>query len=290
MSIEKGTLYIVATPIGNLGDMSSRAVSVLSAVDVIAAEDTRHSATLLRHFGITTPCIALHEHNEREQLARLLERLHADESVALISDAGTPLVSDPGYHLVSEAVAQGLTVRPLPGASALLAALSVAGLPTDRFVFEGFLPAKSGARCQRLAALASDTRTLVLYESPHRIQATLADMVTEFGGTRRAVLCRELTKLHETVLSHTLDELVVRVATDENQRRGEIVLVVQGAAPRAYESDAESERVLGILLKAVPLKQAAALAAQITGEKKNRLYQQALTLMGKDVAPDRPST
>lgn len=281
MSIEKGTLYIVATPIGNLGDLSARAVAVLSAVDVIAAEDTRHSAILLRHFGITTRCMALHEHNEREQLVRLLARLREGEAVALISDAGTPLVSDPGYHLVAEAVAQGIVVRPLPGPSALLAALSVAGLPTDRFVFEGFLPARSGARRQRLATLAADTRTLVLYESPHRIQATLDDLVAEFGAQRRVVLCRELTKLHETVLAETLASLVVRVAGDENQRRGEMVLIVHGATPRACEGDAESERVLRILLDDLPLKQAAALAAQITGEKRNRLYQQALALLAE---------
>ncbi len=278
MSIEKGTLYIVATPIGNLGDLSARAVSVLSAVDVIAAEDTRHSAILLRHFGIDTRCMALHEHNEREQLVRLLTRLRGGEAVALISDAGTPLVSDPGYHLVAEAVAQGVVVRPLPGPSALLAALSVAGLPTDRFVFEGFLPARSGARRQRLATLATDTRTLVLYESPHRIQATLDDLVAEFGAQRRVALCRELTKLHETVLAETLAGLAARVAGDENQRRGEMVLIVHGATPRASEGDVESERVLRILLDDLPLKQAAALAAQITGEKKNRLYQQALAL------------
>lgn len=287
MSIEKGSLYVVATPIGNLGDMSPRAVSVLSSVDLIAAEDTRHSAILLRHFGITTPCVALHEHNEREQLPRLLERLAAEQSLALISDAGTPLVSDPGYHLVSAAVARGVSVHPLPGPSALVAALSVAGLPTDRFLFEGFLPAKAGARRQRLVALSEQTATLVLYESPHRIQATLADMVEALGGQRRAALCRELTKLHETVLNDTLANLAGRVAADGNQRRGEIVLVVAGAAERANTSEAESERVLRILLAAMPLKQAAAVAAQLTGEKKNRLYQLALAL-SKGEAPARP--
>lgn len=268
---------MVATPIGNLEDMSPRAVTVLGGVALIAAEDTRHSAPLLRHFEIATPMVALHEHNEREQSERLVARLRGGEAVALISDAGTPLLSDPGYHLVRAARAAGVQVIPVPGASAAVAALSVSGLPTDRFVFEGFLPAKTGARCARLAELAADPRTLIFYEAPHRIAASLDDMAQVLGPAREAVLARELTKLYETVHVAPLGDLAGWVRNDPNQQKGEIVVLVHGAAPRAAEAlSAEATRVLTRLLDELPLKQAVAIAADLTGEKRNRLYQWAV--------------
>lgn len=277
MSIVAGALYVVATPIGNLEDMSPRAVAVLGGVALIAAEDTRHSAPLLRHFEIATPMVALHEHNEREQSERLVARLRGGEAVALISDAGTPLLSDPGYHLVRAARAAGVRVIPVPGASAAIAALSVSGLPTDRFVFEGFLPAKTGARCARLAELATDPRTLIFYEAPHRIAASLDDMAQVLGPAREAVLARELTKLYETVHAAPLGELAGWVRNDPNQQKGEIVVLVHGAASRAAEDlSAEATRVLTRLLDELPLKQAVAIAADLTGEKRNRLYQWAV--------------
>jgi len=281
MSIEKGTLYVVATPIGNLSDMSPRAKEVLSGVDLIAAEDTRHSAPLLRHFGIPTACTALHEHNEREQSAQLVARLRAGEALALISDAGTPLLSDPGYHLVGAAAAAGIAVVAVPGPSALVAALSVAGLPTDRFVFEGFLPPKAGARRARLEALAGETRTLVLYEAPHRLADTLDCLREVFGPERPAALCRELTKRHETVLRAGLGTLCERVADDANQRRGEIVLVVAGA-PAAETGEGEIDALLRILLEELPVKQAAHLAARLSGAKRNAVYRRALALAGQE--------
>lgn len=274
-----GTLYVVATPIGNLGDMTPRAIEVLQQVDVIAAEDTRHSAPLLRHFGISTHCIACHEHNERQIAAELVGRLQRGEAVALISDAGTPLVSDPGFHLVRSAREAGVTVVPVPGASAMVAALSASGLPSDRFVFEGFLPAKSSARRQHLQTLADESRTLIFYESTHRIEESLADMAGVFGGERYAVVARELTKRFETIRGDTLQNLIAWIAADANQVKGEFVVMVHGAAERETgEIDAESERVLKLLLEELPVKQAAALAAKITGAKKNALYQFALEL------------
>jgi len=278
----QGSLYLVATPIGNLGDMTPRAVEVLNDVDVIAAEDTRHSGKLLQHFGIRTPCLAYHEHNERQQCDVLVARLQAGESIALISDAGTPLVSDPGFHLVRAARQAGVTVVPVPGASALIAALSVSGLPSDRFVFEGFLPAKTAARCQRLQVLANDTRTLIFYESPHRIEACLADMVAVFGPERHVVVARELTKRFESIHDDRLGELPAWLAADENRCRGEFVVLVEGAAQaQGDETDAEVQRLLTILMEELPLKQAAALAARVSGRKKNALYQLALELSGK---------
>jgi 16S rRNA (cytidine1402-2'-O)-methyltransferase len=274
-------LYVVATPIGNLDDMSPRAVRILSSVDRIAAEDTRHSRPLLQHFGIGTPMSALHEHNEREQAPRLLAALEAGESVALISDAGTPLVSDPGYHLVRTARARGIAVVPVPGPSALMAALSAAGLPTDRFVFEGFLPSKPTARRTRLQALARETRTLVFFESPHRLSSALEDMAVVFGAERQAVLARELTKAFETIRGDSLQRLVDWVHSDANQRRGELVLLVHGAAEAQPGDGREAERVLELLLKELPVKQAAALAARITGAGRNELYRRALELSGK---------
>jgi len=271
----------VATPIGNLGDMSPRAIETLRGVDHIAAEDTRHSRPLLQHFGITTSMVSLHEHNEREQCQRILGWLAAGQSVALISDAGTPLISDPGYHVVRQAREQGLAVVPVPGPSALIAALSVAGLPTDRFVFEGFLSAKGAARRSRLEALARETRTLVFYESSHRIGACLEDMAAVLGGGREALLARELTKAFETVRSDTLDGLVQWVAGDADQRRGEFVVVVRGADETlgAEEAEQAAEQTLGILLaEGLSVRQAAAVAARLTGGSRNRLYKRALEL------------
>jgi 16S rRNA (cytidine1402-2'-O)-methyltransferase len=283
VSIVKGALYIVATPIGNLGDISPRAVEVLRGVTLIAAEDTRHSAGLLRHFGISTPCLAFHEHNERQEAEKLIDRLRGGDSVALISDAGTPLLSDPGYHLVRAAHAAGIRVVPIPGASAVAAALAGSGLPTDRFAFEGFLPAKSAARRGRLTRLRAEDRTLLFYEAPHRLAASLREMTEIFGGTREAVLARELTKLYETIRKDTLEGLLRWVQEDPQQQKGECVIVVQGAGP-VVDNGADghdSQRLLEILLEELPLKQAVALAARISGEKRNRLYQTAIKLQSE---------
>lgn len=278
MSIEAGILYIVATPIGNLGDISARALQVLQRVDRIAAEDTRHSAALLRHFAIGTPMFALHEHNERQKAEQVLGLLLGGESLALISDAGTPLISDPGYFLVREAHAVGIRVVPVPGPSALITALSASGLATDRFCFEGFLPAKSGARQRALQALTDEPRTLAFYETPHRIEESLADMAALFGAERPATLARELTKTFETIRHATLGELAAWVAGDANQRKGEFVVLVEGA-PKVEEEEGpggEACRIAEILMRELPLKQAAALAATISGAKKNALYKHLL--------------
>jgi len=283
VSINKGSLYIVATPIGNMGDITERAINTLTQVDVIAVEDTRRSGQLLRNFDISTPMMAVHEHNERQICASLLERVKNGESIALISDAGTPLLSDPGYFLVNQAREMHIPVVPVPGVSAVITALSVAGLPTDRFVFEGFLPAKSAARQQRLEKVKDDNRTVIFYEAPHRIIEMLKDCQLVLGGQRKVVLARELTKTFETVHGDVLDELIPWVENDENQRKGEFVVLVQGAeAAEDAGIDPESERILLILLKELPVKQAAGLAASITGLKKNALYQHALTLKGEN--------
>jgi len=273
-----GTLYVVATPIGNLEDISARALRVLGDVALIAAEDTRHSSRLMAHFGIQTPLAACHEHNERDEGSRFIGRLQAGDDVALISDAGTPLISDPGYHLVRQARAAGIAVVPVPGACALIAALSAAGLPSDRFIFEGFLPAKTAARCMRLEALKEEPRTLIFYEAPHRILESLCDFEAIFGGARVAVLGRELTKTFETLKGLPLAELRAWVEADSNQQRGECVLLVEGwqAPPGESAVSAEALRVLDLLLAEMPLKRAAAIAADITGVRKNLLYQAAL--------------
>ncbi|MCR4347580.1 MAG: 16S rRNA (cytidine(1402)-2'-O)-methyltransferase [Sulfuricaulis sp.] len=278
-SINQGTLYVVATPIGNLEDMAPRAVRTLSEVDLIAAEDTRHSGKLLRHFGIGTKTEAIHEHNERNQVPRLIEILKGGKSIAFITDAGTPLVSDPGFHLVRAARQAGIRVTPVPGACAAIAALSAAGLPSDRFVFEGFPPAKSVARRAVFEKLCEEGRTLIFYESPHRILESLKDMSEVFGDGREAVLARELTKQFETLHSATLAELLEWVGRDANQQLGEFVILIHGV-PRVEQSavDEETGRVLKILLEELPVKQAAALAAKITGLKKNKLYEHALAL------------
>lgn len=277
MSIEAGILYIVATPIGNLGDISARALEVLQKADRIAAEDTRHSASLLRHFAIDTPMFALHEHNERHKAEGVLRLLQQGESLALISDAGTPLISDPGYFLVREAHAAGIKVVPVPGPSALIAALSASGLATDRFCFEGFLPAKTGARRRALEALAQEPRTLAFYETPHRIEESLLDMAVSLGDDRPATLARELTKTFETIRHATLGELAEWVAADPNQRRGEFVVLIEGAQERGDEGLAEeTQRIATLLAEELSVKQAAALAAKISGEKKNAIYKYLL--------------
>jgi len=275
----KAVLYVVATPIGNLDDWSMRAQATLRRVALIAAEDTRHSLRLLQHFAIDTRLVPLHEHNEQGRVDALLAELEAGHDIALISDAGTPLISDPGYRLVAAAQAGGYTVVPVPGACAAIAALSAAGLASDRFVFEGFLPARAGARQQRLRELAAETRTLIFYEAPHRIAECLDDMTTVFGATRRAALARELTKTFETIRQLPVGELAAWVTSDSNQQRGEIVLVVEGAPDVVGDAALhEAERILGILLKELPVKQAAALTAEITGLKKNALYERALEM------------
>ena len=268
-----GKLWVVATPIGNLDDLSARAREVLCNVGLIAAEDTRHSAALLKHIGSDARTFALHEYNEREASAQLVQRMREGATIALISDAGTPLVSDPGYRLVRAAREAGITVSPLPGACAAIAALSVAGLPSDRFVFEGFLPAKSAARRARLETLRADTRTLIFYESSHRIADALDDFAAVFGGGRRAVIARELTKLFETVLDGALADLTARIKADANQQRGEFVVLVAGAGDEADAARlAEGRRVFELLRKDLPPGRAAKLAAEITGAPRNALY------------------
>lgn len=278
---ESATLYVVATPIGNLGDMVPRAVQILHSVSLVAAEDTRHSRRLLEHFGIRTRCIAYHDHSGEEVVAGLIERLRSGDSIALISDAGTPLVSDPGYRLVVAAHAAGIAVLPIPGACAAIAALSAGGLPSDRFTFEGFLPARAGPRRQRLRELAREPRTLVLYEAPHRLVETLGDLCEMFGRERIGALARELTKRFETVLHAPLGDLLARVAGDADQRRGESVLLIAGC-PEAEGEQEETARVLRLLLQELPLKRAVALAAEITGARRNALYQLALGWQASD--------
>ncbi|MFC4729329.1 16S rRNA (cytidine(1402)-2'-O)-methyltransferase [Coralloluteibacterium thermophilus] len=267
-----GTLFVVATPIGNLDDIAPRALETLRRADAVCAEDTRHTRRLLAHFGIERPLLALHEHNETAQADALVARLAGGASLALVSDAGTPLVSDPGFVLVRAARAAGIRVSPVPGACAAVAALSVAGIPSDRFAFEGFLPAKAGLRRERLQALAGEPRTLVFYESAHRIEASLADMAALLGPDRPAAIARELTKLFETVLDGPLGDLAARVATDPDQRRGEFVVVVQGAGEDADAALAEGRRVYALLSAHLPPSQAARLAAEITGAPRKGLY------------------
>lgn len=284
---EQGVLYIVATPIGHLDDIGARALRVLAEADVIAAEDTRHSARLLRHYAIATPTVALHEHNERAQAPRVLERLRAGETVALVTDAGTPLISDPGFHLVRLAQEAGVRVVPVPGPSAIITALCASGQPVDRFAFEGFLPPRAGPRAARLAELAVEPRTLIFFEAPHRVADTLRAMADAFGP-REASYCRELTKLHETVRRMPLGELAAWVQSDAEQQLGEIVIVVQGA-PAANIDEAEARRVLEMLLEELPLKRAAALASRLTGIGKNVLYAWGVEAKGGS-APERDTS
>lgn len=276
MQTTPGTLWVVATPIGNLGDLSPRARATLAAAALVAAEDTRHSSALLAQAGSRAPTLALHEYNERGQCERLVERLRAGEDIALISDAGTPLLSDPGFHLVRAAREAGIRVSPVPGPCAAIAALSAAGLPSDRFVFEGFLPARAGARRERLRALASETRTLVFYESSHRLLASLDDACAEMGGARAAVLARELTKRFETILDGTLAHVRERAGADPDQQRGEFVLLVGGASGTQADAVlAEGRRVFALLREELPPARAARLAAAITGAPRKALYGEA---------------
>jgi len=270
----RGTLQVVATPIGNLADLSPRAQEVLRAAAVIAAEDTRRTLQLLKSVGIVRPLISLYEHNEAQRVPQLLARLEAGESVALVSDAGTPLLSDPGFELVRAAARAGFTVQAIPGASAITTALAAAGLPAQRFCFEGFLPARGAERRAALAALAHEPRTLVFFEAPHRIIATLTDMAAEFGAQREAVVARELTKVHESIYRGTLAQLLACAQADENFARGEITLVLNGAAAEqgAQAQPPELRRTVDILLKELPPGRAAALAAQLTGATRAAAY------------------
>jgi len=272
-SVSSGCLYVVATPIGNLDDISLRALKVLSDADVVAAEDTRHSRALLSHHGIDRPLSSLHEHNEEQQAPKLIERLKQGASVALISDAGTPLLSDPGYRLVCLAAAAGIEVAAVPGPSALTAALSVSGLPTDRFVFEGFLPARAAARRKVLQRLSSEPRTLVFFESSHRIAESLADFALVFGAEREAAVCRELTKRFETVLRGTLGDLNQRIIADDDQRRGEFVLVVGGCPAAAEEGLPEAIRLARELQPLLGASQAARTAARFLDVPRRAVYE-----------------
>jgi 16S rRNA (cytidine1402-2'-O)-methyltransferase len=279
--MKTGTLYLIATPIGNLGDMTFRAIETLKNVSIIAAEDTRHSRKLLQHYLIDTPMVSLHAFNETLRVTQLMTRLEQGESVGIISDAGTPLISDPGFPLVRAAQLANIQVVPIPGACAAITALCASGLPTDRFIFEGFLPAKTAARQQRLTAVRTDPRTLVYYESPHRIIAMLSDMVTVLGPTRRATIGRELTKQFETIRQDEVAVLLEWVQQNPEQQLGEFVVIVAGAEAQNATSDQEVEGILTVLLSELPTKQAASLCAKITGRKKNELYEQALILSGK---------
>lgn len=280
MTSKSGKLYIVATPIGNLEDVTMRALRVLSEVPLIAAEDTRRAGKLLRHFGIKTTMISYHDHNEQQRIPGILQRLHAGEDVALVSEAGTPLISDPGYDLVRRAHREAIDVIPVPGASALLAALSVSGLPIHRFVFEGFLPVRQTARRQRLMELANETRTIVLFESAHRIVASLVDMAEVLGAGREVLLARELTKRFETIRSDYLGGLLQWVDSAPNRQKGEFVLVIRGAESAEVATE-ELCRVLRPLLEQLPIKRAVATAVALTGARRNVLYALALRLTRK---------
>ena len=278
VSAGAGRLDVIATPIGNIGDLSSRAREALAAADLVLAEDTRRTGTLLTACGISRPLLSLHDHNEAQRCEPLLARLRAGEVLALVSDAGMPLLSDPGFVLVRAAAAAGIEVRAIAGPSAITAALAVAGLPTDRFVFEGFLPSAAGARCEALQRLALEPRTVVLFEAPHRIAAALAELAAAFGAQRSAVVARELTKLHESVYRGTLESLAARASSDADLARGEITLVIAGN-PAAAEGDAALlARVLPLLLKDLPPARAAALGAQISGVPRRIAYDQAMQL------------
>ena len=285
----RGRLQVIATPIGNMGDLSTRAREALESADLVAAEDTRHTQVLLQAVGITRPMVSLHSYNESQRVPDLLARLEAGENIALVSDAGTPLLSDPGYELVSQAAAAGFEVLAIPGPSAITTALAVAGLPTSRFCFEGFLPARDRERRTELARLANETRTLVFFEAPHRILATLADMAAELGGARQAVVARELTKTHETIYRGTLDELAARAGSDANFQRGEITIVVHGAPPSTSTVDPQLlRRAVELLSKELPPSRAAAIAAQLTGATRNEAY--ALATRGTGDTPSDPQS
>jgi 16S rRNA (cytidine1402-2'-O)-methyltransferase len=277
--VSKGVLYVVATPIGNLDDITPRAVETLKQVDFIAAEDTRHTRPLLRHYAIDTPMRSLHQFNEQAQLTPFLNALNDGRSIALVSDAGTPLISDPGFPLVRSYAAQGGRIEPIPGVSAVTCALSVAGLPTDRFVFAGFPPRGRGQRQSWLLDLAHDRSTLIFYESSHRVVDTLMDMTEIFGAERQGVIAREMTKTYETFLRGDLHTLLQRLQQEKDQRKGEFVILVAGATVASQSVvEVDVERLLVSLLAELPLKQAVSLAAKISGMKKNKLYDQALKM------------
>jgi len=271
MSEDRGVLYVVGTPLGNLDDLSGRAIQTLAGVDLVAAEDTRRTRGLLSSIGLNRPLIAYHEHNELRQTERLLGELEQGRSVAIVSDAGTPLISDPGYRLVNAAVAAGLRVVCVPGPSALTAALSICGIPAERFVFEGFLPRRSAARRERLAALRGETRTLVFYEAVHRVAATMADLVAAFGPSRPAAIARELTKLHESLDVGGLAELADRLG-ERIPLKGEFVLVVAGSAEERTGQMVDAERIFELLHAELPAATAAKLTAKITGLSRREVY------------------
>lgn len=278
----QGKLYIVPTPIGNLGDITQRALDVLQAVDLIAAEDTRHTGLLLQHFAISARLFALHDHNEQQKAETLLAKLKEGQNIALVSDAGTPLINDPGYHLVRTCREAGVQVVPLPGPCAAIAALSAAGLPSDRFCYEGFLPAKSKGRRDTLRALENEPRTLIFYESTHRLIESLEDITSVLGESRYVVLAREITKTWETITGAPVGELLAWVKEDENRRKGEMVLIIEGFKVQSDDAlPAEALRTLALLQTELPLKKAAALAAEIHGVKKNALYKHALEQQGE---------
>lgn len=275
--INAGTLYIVATPIGNLGDISSRALSVLTQVDIIACEDTRHTQRLLSAHAIKNKTLSMHDHNERQRQDYIASLLQEGKSIALVSDAGTPLISDPGFHLVRHCRSLDLAVSPIPGACAAISALSVAGLPTDRFSFEGFLPSKSGARQSTLLALINEPRTMVFYDAPRRAIDTIKDIVSTLGGERTVVIARELTKTFETIHSDTAENLLAWLEQDTNQLKGEMVLIIEGYKADPDEISAEVIKTLKLLLAEMKPKKACAIVAEIYNVKKNALYDIALS-------------
>jgi 16S rRNA (cytidine1402-2'-O)-methyltransferase len=277
-TVSPSTLYIVATPIGNLGDISQRAIDILTQVDIIACEDTRHTGKLLSAFSIKNKTMSMHDHNERQRQDQIAAMLQEGKSIALVSDAGTPLISDPGFHLVRHCRSLGLTVSPIPGACAAISALSVAGLPTDRFSFEGFLPSKSGARQSTLLALENEPRTMVFYDAPRRAIDTIKDIVTTLGGDRYVVIARELTKTFETVHSDSAQNLLEWLEKDPNQLKGEMVLIIEGHKVDANAISAEAVKTLKLLLTEMKPKKACAITAEIHGIKKNALYEIALSL------------
>lgn len=274
-----GELYLVATPIGDMTDIAPRALGILNTVDIVAVEDKRRSSRLFSHFGIKTPMISYHDHSEEKQVKKIIDELLCGKSVALISDAGTPLISDPGYKLVNAAKNKSIKVSPVPGPCALIAAISASGLPSDRFIFEGFLPPKSIARISKIQNISTDYRTIIFYEAPHRILETLIDMIKVIGPSRKIVLARELTKTYETFISGTLEGVLEIIEKDLNQQKGEIVIVLAGADYSEKKIEAQdSKRILSVLLEELPLKQAVSLGSKITGVQKNIFYKLALDL------------
>ncbi|MDX2164198.1 MAG: 16S rRNA (cytidine(1402)-2'-O)-methyltransferase [Gammaproteobacteria bacterium] len=273
-------LYIVATPIGNLNDISTHAIETLKSVDFIACEDTRHTKQLLSHFGISTPTFSYHEHNEQKSADKIIQCLQEKKSIALVSDAGTPLISDPGYAIVSRAHELNITLSPIPGPCAAIAALSVSGLPSDKFIFEGFLPAKTGTRQHRLLELATESRTLIFYEAPHRILETVQDIIIIFGGAREITICRELTKTFETIYKSTTKNVLKWLEENSNHQKGEFVLVVAGISDDEKETlnQQQAQQLVKKLITDLPLKKSVHIAAELFHVSKNTLYDWALTL------------